>query len=376
MANGGGTPSTGGEAAGGGSAGSPGTGGAADAGGASGSAGMAETGGVAMQGGAAGEPASGGNPGTGGAADGGEPGQGGMDMQDCPSSSDYVGNSAWQQELQVHAGADYCGGWREGRTLEEELAAKAKIHVAQGTYPLPDSAGTYPFALPACFEFPGGATAPRFAGAGEITYRASTLDTDVYHDQDFHQPLDSGWFLLGSSSYTSTVGSEPEPLVFDGSGLVGEFVSGSTTHWLQLCTSNPCANTLDELRFDSCNPERYALNHSTVTFEGGQVELNVRIAALPGGISESPVFVAASGTLDSVQFEQTDYYKLVYSASHHQYLRSFAVLFDEPIDGACGVKVVDLDPYSGGELPLFYTIECDLSNRAERSVTSAVTERP
>jgi hypothetical protein len=181
---------------------------------------------------------------------------------------------------------------------------------------------------------------------------------------------------MGSSSYVSAVGVEPEPLVFDGGGLVGEFVENSTTHWLELCTSNPCANTLDEIRFDSCNPERYYLDRSTVTFEGGQVEFDVRFAPLPGGNSESPVFVTASGTLDSVEFEQTDYYKLVYAATQNQALRSFAVLFDEPIDGACGLKVIDLDSLNGPELPRFYTIECDLSNLAERSVTSAVTELP
>ena len=63
-------------------------------------------------------------------------------------------------------------------------------------------------------------------------------------------------------------------------------------------------------------------------------------------------------------------------ASLHQYLRSFAVLFDEPIAGACGIKVVDLDPYEGEELPVFHTVEWDLSDLAERSVTSAVTELP
>jgi hypothetical protein len=366
----GGTPGVGGRDAEGGS---PATGGAFDV---SGSAGMAETGGAATDGGAAGEPATGGNPGTGGAAGGADAGQGGSDTDGCPKSSAYVGNSAWQQQLQVKAGADYCGGWREGRTLEQEFAAKAKLHVVEGTYPLPDVAGSYPFALPVCVEFPGGAAAPRFAGAGEITYTQSTFSTDVYHRQEFYQPLEPSWFLVDYSSFTSAVGAEPEALVFDGGGLVGEFKPNTTTHMLELCMSNNCTNALDEVRFDSCNPEDYTPEPSTVTFEGGQVVFDVRLRPLPGGISESPVFIVASGTLDSVEFEQTDYYKLVYSASHHQYLRSFAVLFDEPIDGACGLKVIDLDSLNGPELPRFYTIECDLSNLAERSVTSAVTELP
>ena len=65
----------------------------------------------------------------------------------------------------------------------------------------------------------------------------------------------------------------------------------------------------------------------------------------------------------------------MYSGTHHQFSRSFAVLFDSPINGACGLKVLTLDPYNGTQLPLAYTIHCDLSNIAARTVTAAVTAR-
>ena len=54
------------------------------------------------------------------------------------------------------------------------------------------------------------------------------------------------------------------------------------------------------------------------------------------------------------------------------HLRRFAVLFDDPIGSACGLKVLDFDPYESTANA--YTIECDLSTIEERAVTEAVLE--
>jgi hypothetical protein len=386
--SGGNPPGTGGKAAGGAGAipgtggvggmatgGSPGTGGLGTGGANPRNGGSPGTGGLGT-GGA--NPGNGGSVSTGGAATGGaQTATGGSGAQGCPDSSAYVGSNTWKQRLEVKAGADYCGGWNESRTLEQELAAKAKLHVAAGTYALPDTSGSYPFALPVCFEFPNGAAAPSFAGAGQITQTQSTSAPQVHYSDRIKQPLapgsSTGWTFQGSLYLTSTVGTQPEPLVFDGSGLV---VSNITSQVLQLCTSEVCTHAAADIGFDSCNPESYRLSRSTVTFAGGQVVFDVRIAALPGGISESPMLVLASGTLDSVAFEQRDYWKLVYAATHHQFTRSFAVLFDSPANEACGIKVTTLDPYNGSQLPQVHTIHCDLSHIAERSVTAAATQPP
>jgi hypothetical protein len=110
-------------------------------------------------------------------------------MQGCPDSSAYIGGASWPQQLDVKTGADYCGNWREGRTLEQELAAKAKLHIAAGTYPLPDATGTYAFALPVCVEFPNGTQPPTFAGAGQIRLSKSTYASEVYFTDSSSQPL-------------------------------------------------------------------------------------------------------------------------------------------------------------------------------------------
>ena len=72
---------------------------------------------------------------------------------------------------------------------------------------------------------------------------------------------------------------------------------------------------------------------------------------------------------------RTLYFKLVDSADHHHFVRDFAVLFDAPIGDACGLKVLSIVPASE-ELPELHTIECDLSNVAERTVIDSVLEQP
>jgi hypothetical protein len=314
---------------------------------------------------------------VGGTTGGTQATSGGSSAQGCPDSSAYVGSTAWPQQLEVKTGADYCGAWREGRTLGQELAAKAKLHIAAGTYPLPDATGTYAFALPVCFEFPNGAQAPKLAGAGQIRVSKSSYASEVYFTDRSSQPLVSSdsvaWTFESALSLTSAVGAQPAPLLLDGTGLLSS--DGSSYPLFTLCTDSSCAGATASVGFESCNPTTYALNRTTVTFTGGQAVFDVRMASLPGGISEAPVFVMASGVLDSMAFEQRDYWKLVYAASHHQFSRSFAVLFDSPINGACGIKVMDVDPYSGSQLPQVSTIQCDLSDIAVRTVSAAVTER-
>lgn len=68
----------------------------------------------------------------------------------------------------------------------------------------------------------------------------------------------------------------------------------------------------------------------------------------------------------------SDYYKLVYSAVHHHFLRRFAVIFDSPIGNACGLKVLDFDAYESTATA--YTIACDLTTIEERAVSEALLD--
>jgi hypothetical protein len=365
--------------------GSSGTGGVIVDGGAPGLGGKTGTGGATGSGG--GTPATGGSGGgvggTSGGTGGTEPGTGGSTAatggaggQACPDSSKYVGDQAWQHQLQVTSDAEYCGGSNENRTIEQELAAKGKLRIAPGTYPLPETSGTYDFALPVCFEFPAGTTAPTFAGAGEIRATQSTISPNVYYTYRFSQPLTSAasaeLIFQGLLSNTAAVGANSAPFILDGSA--GDMV-GTSGYSIGICQGATCAGAWSDIGFLGCNPNSYRLSQSTVTFSGGQIVLDLRIGQSMAS-TEPAMFVAASGTLDGTTFTQTDYWKLVYLPAHHHFVRSFAVLFQTSISGACGLKVLNVDPFNGAQLPKVTSIRCDLSDIAMLTVTGSLTPTP
>ena len=362
----------------GGAAGQAGSGGSLGATG--GTSGAGGTGGVAAgaggsSGGAAGSSGAGGSLGGSGGSAGATGGSAG---QDCPDSTDYVGDPTWPHVLVVTDGAEYCGHFSEARNLEQEYATKAKIRIAAGSYPLAAEDGTYDFALPVCFERgPGGVGGPSFAGAGQVEtiYTLNTYNGYVSYSHVFTQPLSfpetDTWTFQGHISYWDMQGSPVEPVLAGGPLDHYDEDMGDAANLL-LCKSPDC-DQWDDVSFDACHPD-YPLQAHSVTFEGGQISLDVRITGGVGTSAMLSAFTRASGTLDGTAFTQTDYFKLVYSADHHHFIRNFAVLFDEPIGGACGLKVLDF-VWSLPE-PEVYTIDCDLSNLAPRSVTDASLELP
>jgi hypothetical protein len=300
---------------------------------------------------------------------------GGNSAQACPDSSDYVGNSAWPHQLVVTSNAQYCGMFDEARTLEQEYPIKAKLRIAAGTYRLSNTAGTYDFALPVCFERLPGLPVPTFAGAGSASFTVGGGDV-IGYGPVFNQPLgcsDGGtWRFYGSIYYANTAAQPP---VLDGGRLKSAVGPSPYPYYyveFRLCAGAVCLGSDDEV-FESCNPP-YALNRHTITFDGGQVVFDLRLDGVFGQ-SMPAMLVSASGTLDGTAFTQTDYWKLVYSATHHHQIRRFAVLFDTPIGAACGLKVLGFDPY-GQDMPEVSTVQCDLSNIAQRSVTGAVLDLP
>ena len=79
---------------------------------------------------------------------------------------------------------------------------------------------------------------------------------------------------------------------------------------------------------------------TTITFDGGRIALDLHIVDANTS-SDIAMFLQAAGTLSGTDFSQADYYKLVFSAAHHLMTQDFAVLFHTPIDGACGLRVLD-----------------------------------
>jgi hypothetical protein len=157
------------------------------------------------------------------------------------------------------------------------------------------------------------------------------------------------------------------PLAIDGSSP--DFLGGRD-YVISLCPSATCMGTWNQVNFYSCTATTDSLNRHTISFAGGQMVLDVMIGMAGAGTGPS-AFVKASGTLDGTAFQQTDYWKLVYRPEHHHFRRNFAVLFDAPIGGACGVKVENV---KDAQLVQMHTINCDLSNIEARTITAVTVE--
>ncbi len=323
--------------------------------------------------------------GSGGASTGGVTGAGGGTSLMCPDSSRYVGNDAWPDQLVVTLGATYCGAFKEIRNLEQEFAAKAKLTIAAGTYRLANTAGTYDLTLPVCFERPPGAAIPFFAGAGKVKTIPQSSSVDTYRScgHAVTQPISvagsSDWMFSMRLSYWTWSGT-PQPPRLDGSILDLPTPAQAKTpgylNDLELCSGTDCDDQAEDLKFEACNPD-YPLQRHTISFDGGQVVFDVRITGEVGVAVMTSAFTAASGTLGGTAFAQTDYWKLVYSADHHHFIRNFAVLFAAPIGGACGLKVLNFyGSRVNAPLPDVYSIRCDLSSIAAHPVTQALLESP
>jgi hypothetical protein len=312
---------------------------------------------------------------------GGAPGGGtaGTIEQDCPDSTHYVGDTAWPHQLQVTDEAEYCGAFDEMRNLEQEYAAKTKIHIAPGTSPLSDTTGTYDFALPVCFDRGPGLAVPSFAGKGQVeTLRTvNALVNYLSYTHQFNQPLSfsgSGtWTLKGNFTYWQRAESpQPLPQVLAGNPLD---LWGNTGHAadFRLCEGEEC-DQWDDVRFEACDAD-YPVSLSKIVFDGGQVTFKLGITGGVGTEEMLSVFPEASGTLDGPAFSQTNYIKQVYSADHHHFIRTFAVLFDDPVGDACGLKVLEFAAnIPDATLPRVSTIDCALSDLEERTVTDASLE--
>ncbi len=333
-------------------------GGSGNGGQATGGTGQAGDGAAGAGTGAAGGAESGGE-GAGGSSGSGTAGVageiGGSTGQDCPDSSAYVGDATWQLEFVVtESGSELCAMSQEGRSLEEDYAAKTKLFIPAGTYRLPESSGTHPFALPVCFERGPGVPGPVFAGAGTDQAQTTSLYGTDFYTHRIAQPLSAEaggpWSFEMRIEYVVDEGNEPVPVMLDGAG------TSSIATWTMGLTGDEL-----ECGFDACVPSSYDEEILTVTFDGGQLVLTSRI-----GMNRVPgMFVGASGTLDGTDFSQEDFWKLVYAPGHHHMVNDYAVLFPTPINGACGLKALQVGDPAG----TLSTIDCELTDLEERTVT-------
>lgn len=296
-----------------------------------------------------------------GPADASGAGEAGPVLAGCPGPEAYVGNRDWRSRLEIAApGFQRCAYWAESsgsvdhrstsNRLKATLAAKSIATVPPGSYPLIDELGPAPFALPLCFRVQGGTTAT--AGTGTIGRRTYAGDP-VF---DFILPVPGQGVVQASA------------LAQPGNPAVARDISS-----VSLCDDATCPPSGKIVFFVPCRIEGLTPEQHRVSFDGGQVDLTVEIDKTSAGLgTEAGQFTRARGSYKGVAFDQTDYFRLIYSPEHHHFVRHFAVLFEAPIDGACGLEVVNLAAGPMVRTVSAFPVDCQLNRLGELKVASVM----
>lgn len=273
-----------------------------------------------------------------GSGDSADAGDGGFDP--CPGPEAYIGDGGWGGVLEVGPEQCFLAASIEGRPLEEMYRTQAIMRIPAGTYSVPIEVGAYPMRLPTCVQRFDPTDIFTLGDVGELTVQRYGEYVELSLWQYVYDELGREWRMRVAMS------GEGTNLHVD----MGYIIDYSPSYYMS----------------DNAFPYYERWRH-TVVFEGG--ELTSDFFAAWGGTPSSGLLVRASGTLDGVAFEQADYWKLVNNHDHHFFGADWAVIFDEPIGGACGLRVDDGNPI--GSMVMYdlavHTIDCDLQYIQERA---------
>ncbi|MBN2494119.1 MAG: hypothetical protein JXR96_05980 [Deltaproteobacteria bacterium] len=256
------------------------------------------------------------------------------DPRPCPGPEAYIGDD-WPGVLEIPPGKCCLAPSVEGRALEEMRETQAVMRIAAGSYAVPIEEGSYAMRLPACiqrFEPP-----PFFELGDAGTATVQRYGESVYLSlwQEVYDHLGAAWRLRVDMS------GEGSRVQLDSAYILGP---AERNHFMEV-------NTFPWY-------ERW---QHRVVFEGG--ELCSDFFAAWGSTPSSGLLVRASGSLDGVAFEQSDYWKLVNNHQHHFFGADWAVLFDAPIGGACGLRIDGGNPIGRMEMADLevHTVDCELA---------------
>jgi len=296
---------------------------------------------------------------------------------DCPPSTAWIGDESWTGTVHANTEAVYCGAFDEERTLEQEMAAKMLVKIPRGTYKVPADAGKkYELSFPVCTKTVNTTLEPQVIknpGTADVTVNPwSGVDYTYIH---MFQPLvlptkdASPWWFEPTFVLVGKTGATPDVLELDG-GPKGTDGSGADFY---VYADGKDYFDITTVNAKTCMDPSWTKNTHTVDFDGGNIILELWLGenttqTAPG------MFTKAYGNIDGDAFDSRDYFQLIYRPTHHHFQRNFAVLFDAPLGKACGIKIEDVDPIDAEPTAVVHTINCDLSNIEERSVTAETIE--
>lgn len=248
------------------------------------------------------------------------------------SADTAVQQAGWTDEITVTADAKLCT--YNLSDMRRSIGQAIQVELVPGTYKLPSTNGTFDYRFPTCVVDADG-TRSGGGRAGTVTHTRTVTDVtqleyaiaqEVEVDGEMRR-LDMGIF-----AYDRTQAGVPFPGISLGKEVrVGNYPDYEV--WYTLCADRDC----NEIAAMYPCPEPGDGQTTNVTFERGRLDVDVVVFS-SFGPTQPAALVKASGSIDGVTFEQTNYFDLAHRPDHHNLGGAYLVRFDDPIAGACAIE--------------------------------------
>lgn len=267
--------------------------------------------------------------------------------------------------LRIPEGTCVVGTFNEFRSLKEEYQLLCKLYFAPGDHNLPLEAGEYTIYLFNKVEFGPGRQIgiPRRSGNLTVEREGSRVFYTIRHEVDFaDKTMSLEWPYLSvelqNGQPVQPVFVMEEPYLSQNFYLTGRIEIGGEEKWID---------------FASETYEGLPAWLTNVHLADGQA-IRLYFRYQPPFAGSGPAnLIYAEVDMKDYQVKQSDYWKLVYAAEHHNWNEKFLVLFDVPIGNAYGIV------YYGREIfestpPQVFTVDQDLNHLEQIGVVKSDTE--
>ena len=254
-------------------------------------------------------------------------------------------------ELEVPTGSTLCGLFAQGRAPEEEFSAKSQLRLRPGVHELPADlevflADDFIESIEYRTDFVEGQPRGRMEATpvGRGIFRSTTSarrDGSASHTFSFEQEFEIAggerfFVTISGLEFASRRGEAVElRRVLDDSLITGELFAQGV----------PDGDTNRRVQFSSCTfPDLPLERIEAQFFDGTEVVLGERFLEARAGTAPA-ILVSAEVTIDGETQSTDDYWRLVYTALHHNFHVRHWIVLDPPVDvaGVGRVRVIDLD---------------------------------
>ena len=228
-------------------------------------------------------------------------------------------------QLVVPASTTVCGVWNESRDLRTEYHLLTQVDLVPGTILLPlDYSETEADLIEELRFGPD-----RVVGVPQA--RGRFFPSTQGNSYRFEQP-----FLVGSIPVTLRM----ESLFYSGSSPVQTMDERFITDHSMFYGGADLGGPYEEfLQYASCSYSLLPLWNIDVRLEGGR-RVFLQLRHQPPMAGSGPArLVFGQAWLSEGDVVQNDYWKLVYSAEHHNWNEKFWILFDEPLGEVHGIGI-------------------------------------